>query len=206
MNNTVRGPRAATRSCFAFALVMVLALGAAAVRATVAAQHYRSGHTSWYETFVDTTRPTVPTVGPTLPSRTLATAIYRPNRHGQFPLIVFAHGASGHPDKFTKLFSAWADAGYVVAAPAFPLTNNHAAHQNIGDVAQQPGDMSFVLDQVLAMDRERGNLLSHSIDEHRIGPPVSHSAASRRTCWSTATAAVTTASRLRRSSTACSRA
>ena len=29
--------------------------------------------------------------------------------------------------------------------------------------------MSFVLDQVLAMDRERGNLLSHSIDEHRIG-------------------------------------
>ena len=29
--------------------------------------------------------------------------------------------------------------------------------------------MSFVLDHVLAMDRERGNLLSHSIDEHRIG-------------------------------------
>ena len=169
MNNTVRGPRAVTRSCFAFALVMVLALGAAACVPRWPQQHYRSGHTSWYETFVDTTRPTVPTVGPTLPSRTLATAIYRPNRHGQFPLIVFAHGASGHPEKFTKLFSAWADAGYVVAAPAFPLTNNHAAHQNIGDVAQQPGDMSFVLDQVLAMDRERGNLLSHSIDEHRIG-------------------------------------
>ena len=29
--------------------------------------------------------------------------------------------------------------------------------------------MSFVLDQVLAMGHERGNLLSHSIDEHRIG-------------------------------------
>ncbi len=169
MNRTVRGPRAATRSFFALALVVVLALGAAACVPRWQPVRHRSGHTSWYQTFVDTTRRTVPSVGPTLPSRTLATAIYRPNRYGQFPLIVFAHGDSGHPEKFAKLFSAWADAGYVVAAPAFPLTNSHATSMNIGDVAQQPGDMSFVLDQVLAMDKTRGNLLSHSIDERRIG-------------------------------------
>jgi dienelactone hydrolase len=84
-------------------------------------------------------------------------------------LIVFAHGASGHPEKFTKLFSAWADAGYVVVAPVFPLTNSHAASMNLGDVVQQPADMSFVLDQVLTMDKARGNLLSHAIDERRIG-------------------------------------
>jgi hypothetical protein len=201
MKDGVRGPRAATRSCFAFALVMVLVVGAAACVPRWPQQHHRSGHTSWYETFVDTTRPTVPSVGPTLPSRTLATAIYRPNRHGQFPLIVFAHGASGHPVKFTKLFSAWADAGYVVAAPAFPLTNDHAASQNLGDLAQQPGDMSFVLDHVLAIEQKRAACFPPSTSTGS-APPVSHSAASRRTCWCTGTAAVTTASRPPRSWTA----
>ena len=40
------------------------------------------------------------------------------------------------------------DAGYAIAAPAFPLTNSHAADPNSNnpDVAQQPGDVSFVLD------------------------------------------------------------
>ena len=43
-----------------------------------------------------------------------------PRGKGPFPLIVFAHGSAGHPEKFTKLFSSWAAAGYIVAAPAFP--------------------------------------------------------------------------------------
>jgi dienelactone hydrolase len=128
----------------------------------------RTGHTSWSQTFVDTSRPTVLSTGP-LPSRTLVTAIYRPNGDGQFPLIVFAHGYVGHPEKFTKLFSAWADAGFVVAAPAFPLTNDHAPELNLSDVRQQPADMSFVLDNVLALDKQRGSRLFHAIDHRRIG-------------------------------------
>jgi dienelactone hydrolase len=127
------------------------------------------GHTSWTQTFVDPSRPTVLTHSPSLPSRTLVTAIYRPNGQGQFPLILFAHGFVGHPEKFTKLFSAWADAGFVVAAPAFPLTNDHAPELNVGDAAQQPADMSFVLDSVLALDKQRGSGLFRTIDHHRIG-------------------------------------
>ena len=129
------------------------------------------GHIVWTETFVDSSRKTVPVSGPALPERTLRTAIYRPNGTGPFPLIVFAHGLSGHPDKFTKLLSAWADAGFAVAAPAFPLTNDHVANSdaNVGDVEQQPADMSFVLDRVLTLARQPKGRLAGAIDETRIG-------------------------------------
>ena len=131
----------------------------------------QSGHAEWTATFVDSSRKTVSASGPVLPTRTLRTAIYRPNGAGPFPLIVFAHGMSGHPDKFTKLFSVWADAGFVVAAPAFPLTNDHVADSdaNVGDVEQQPADMSYVLDHMLALARQDGNRLSGAIDEQHIG-------------------------------------
>jgi dienelactone hydrolase len=99
------------------------------------------------------------------------TTIYRPNGAGPFPLILFAHGLSGHPEKFTKLFSVWADAGFAIAAPAFPLTNSHVANTNanVADVGQQPADLSFVLDNVLAQDKQRQSRLFHAIDAHNIG-------------------------------------
>jgi dienelactone hydrolase len=129
------------------------------------------GHVSWIETFVDKSRPTVPTAGARLPSRTLVTAIYRPNGAGPFPLVMFSHGLDGHPQKFTKLFSEWADAGFAIAAPAFPLTNSHAAdpNSNVGDVEQQPADVSFVLDKVLALNKQPKSRLFHAIDERKIG-------------------------------------
>ena len=129
------------------------------------------GHTSWVATFLDRSRRTVPTTGASLPSRRLVTAIYRPNGTGPFPLIVFSHGLDGHPQKFTKLFSAWADAGFAIAAPAFPLTNSRAANpnSNVGDVGQQPADVSFVLDRVLALNNQTRSRLFHAIDQHRIG-------------------------------------
>jgi dienelactone hydrolase len=138
---------------------------------TTTAPRLLPGHTSWIETFVDRSRRTVPATGAPLPSRTLATTIYRPNGNGPFPLIVFSHGLAGHPEKFTKLFSAWADAGFAIAAPAFPLTNSHVANpsSNVGDVGQQPADVSFVLDNVLALDKQRRSRLFHAIDESRIG-------------------------------------
>jgi len=144
---------------------------APAPASTTTAPRLRPGHTSWIETFVDGSRRTVPSAGTPLPSRTLVTTIYRPNGTGPFPLIVFSHGLDGHPEKFTKLFGAWADAGFAIAAPAFPLTNSHAAdpNSNVGDVAQQPADVSFVLDNMLALDKQPGSRLFHAIDARRIG-------------------------------------
>ncbi len=129
------------------------------------------GHTAWVETFVDTSRPTVPVAAPRQSARTLVTSIYRPNGTGPFPLIMFSHGLSGHPRKFTKLLSVWADAGFAVAAPAFPLTNDHVRDSvaNVGDAANQAADLSFVLDKVLALGTDRGSRLFGAIDADRIG-------------------------------------
>ena len=91
-----------------------------------------------------------------MPTRTLVTAIYRPNGSGPFPLIMFSHGLAGHPEKFTKLLSAWADAGFAVVAPTFPLTNSHVknAYGESGDAVNQATDVTFVLDHVLALNRD----------------------------------------------------
>ena len=132
-------------------LLAALTLTLAPVEARAAST--QPAFTSWEETFVDPSRPTPPGATAAAPDRTLVTAIYRPTGKGPFPLIVFAHGWNGHPDKFSQLLGAWAGAGYVVAAPAFPLTNSNVAEQNAGDVVNQPGDMSFVLTQMLRESR-----------------------------------------------------
>jgi dienelactone hydrolase len=123
------------------------------------------------ETFVDRSRLTRPAGRPPSPGRSLETTLYVPDGEGPFPLIVFAHGLNGHPDKFTQLLTVWARAGYVVAAPAFPLTNNRVpeANSNIGDVVDQPGDVSFVITEMLRLNRERGSRVFERIDADRIG-------------------------------------
>jgi dienelactone hydrolase len=83
--------------------------------------------------------------------RPLPTTVYVPQSATSAPLIVFAHGMYGHPRKFTRLFARWVDAGCVVAAPAFPHTNDeNPPPYLIEDVANQPADVSFVLDELLA--------------------------------------------------------
>ena len=42
---------------------------------------------------------------------------------GPFPLIVFAHGFNITPTPYAPMLRAWVRAGFVVAAPIFPLTN-----------------------------------------------------------------------------------
>jgi len=56
---------------------------------------------------------------------------------GPFPLVVFAHGYQLGPDTYARLLRAWARAGYVVAAPAFPRTHASAKHaaENVRDKA-----------------------------------------------------------------------
>ena len=91
------------------------------------------------ETFVDSAR-----------ERTLVTHVHLPATEAPAPLVVFAHGLSGHPKRFTRLLTAWAHAGYVAVAPVFPRTSDEAAGGVVfDDVVQQPADVSFVLDSLL---------------------------------------------------------
>lgn len=138
------------------------------------------------ETFVDSHRTTPAWNGsPQLPTRTLVTTILypaagpaggapvpgaTPDKAGPYPLIVFAHGLGGTPQGYMNVLSAWASAGFVVAAPLFPLSNgNVAGGPDAGDVVNQPQDMSFVINAVLADSRAPSGVLSDLVEADEIG-------------------------------------
>jgi predicted dienelactone hydrolase len=120
---------------------------------------------------VDRSRPTPAGAGlPGSDERRLVTEVYVPAGDGPFPFVAFAHGLSGHPRKFTELFAAWADAGYLVAAPAFPLSNDEVPGEpTFADLAGQPGDISFVIDEVLAANEAEDDPLHGTVDPDHIG-------------------------------------
>jgi dienelactone hydrolase len=129
------------------------------------------------ETFVDTTRPTVAGAEtPAEPDRTIVTRIAYPTDGGPYPLVVLSHGLTGHPDEYTETVLMWASDGFVVASGAFPLTNREVpgARENVGDVVNQPGDVSFVIDEVLAANDDPASPLHGVVDPEAIGV-VGHS-------------------------------
>jgi len=80
---------------------------------------------------------------------------------GPFPLIVFAHGFNATPATYTRLLRAWARAGYVVAAPVFPLTNARTpGGAKESDLVNQPPDMSFVISEMLVRDTAHYGVLA----------------------------------------------
>lgn len=84
-------------------------------------------------------------------ARRLPTHLYSPSDGSPRPLIVFAHGFNGHPRKFTRLFRHWAAAGYAVAAPVFPVSNDLApGGPTFADAAEQPADLHLVASHVSA--------------------------------------------------------
>lgn len=89
---------------------------------------------------------------------------------GPFPLIVFGHGFDVTPTLYARLLRAWVRAGYVVAAPVFPLSNPNApGGPNEADLPNQPADMRLVISRMLAADNAPSGLLSGLIARRRIG-------------------------------------
>jgi fermentation-respiration switch protein FrsA (DUF1100 family) len=93
----------------------------------------------------------------------------------RFPVVVFSHGLTGRPEDYAPLLTAWAAAGFVVAAPAFPHTSRGASQIQVLDVINQPADVSYVLTQVLALDRAAGDPLRGQLDVDRVAA-AGHSA------------------------------
>lgn len=122
-----------------------------------------------------------------LPSRALPTTVYYPavsgpptgaaqadaapdTTDGPYPLIVFAHGFGATADTYRDLLEHWASAGYVVAAPTFPLSSGTSPCGAIaGDVVNQPKDMSFVITSVLRDARAQGTPVSGLVEAGHIG-------------------------------------
>ena len=83
---------------------------------------------------------------------------------GRFPLVVFGHGFAVTPAIYAALLRAWAAAGYVVAAPVFPLENANApGGPEESDLLNQPADMTFVITRLLAANTDPRALLFGSI-------------------------------------------
>lgn len=127
---------------------------------------------------VDETRPT-PAIGEYTgaPTRELTTTVYLPPTTDPAPLIVLAHGFDGHPRKFTELALHWANAGYAVAVPRFPVSNDEFVAvaggaffpERLGDLTQQALDVSFVIDEVLALNDAADSEIAGRVDPERIG-------------------------------------
>jgi dienelactone hydrolase len=87
----------------------------------------------------------------------------------QFPLVVFGHGFAVTPRLYARLLQAWARAGYVVAAPVFPLENADApGGPDESDLGNQPADMRFVISRMLAASNSSSGPLAGLIDPRRI--------------------------------------
>ena len=149
-----------------------------------AAQHAVGIHV---ETVVDASRPT-PANGPAAahPGRRLVVTVFYPSTgppghqpvtdatpdrgHAPYPLIVFAHGFGSSPAAYAAVLEAWASAGYVVAAPAFPLTAATApGGPDLADYVDQPADMSFVVTEILAESAASTGLLAGMVDPAAVG-------------------------------------
>jgi dienelactone hydrolase len=74
--------------------------------------------------------------------------------NGPFPLVVFGHGFAVTPKLYERLLQAWARAGYVVAAPVFPLESAAApGGPNETDLVNQPADMRFVISRMVSLSQ-----------------------------------------------------
>lgn len=94
-----------------------------------------------------------------------------PDREGApYPLIAFSHGFGSSPSQYATLLQDWASAGYVVAAPLFPLTGRGApGRADLADYVHQPADVSFVISQVLGESAARAGPLAGLVDHRRVG-------------------------------------
>jgi dienelactone hydrolase len=103
------------------------------------------------------------------PRRLLTVIRYPTHATGPFPLVVFGHGFAVTPAIYHRLLRAWAEAGYVVAAPVFPLGNANApGGPNESDIVNQPRDMSFVITRLLALSASRHGWLAGLINRRQI--------------------------------------
>jgi dienelactone hydrolase len=88
---------------------------------------------------------------------------------GPFPLVVFAHGYDVTPRPYAHLLQSWARAGYVVAAPVFPLENPGApGGPDEADLANEPRDMSFVISRLLTESASSADPLAGLVDPAHI--------------------------------------
>ena len=88
---------------------------------------------------------------------------------GPWPLVVFGHGFATTPFRYERLLRSWAAAGFLVAAPVFPLGNANApGGPDENDIVNQPRDMSFVISRLLEASDSGTSPLHGLVDRTQI--------------------------------------
>ena len=137
-----------------------------------------------FETFVDRSRPTDATAASDAkPERTFETLVTYPATGsprgsatsgapgapgGPFPLVVFSHGGGvSSPVRYELLFNAWAAAGYVVAAPKYPLSSTSLPNAG-ADAVNQPADVSFLISEMVRLGADPTSPYAGLVDGERV--------------------------------------
>lgn len=128
-------------------------------------------------TFVDATRK-VPANGTYegADERSLVTNVWYPANAekglaegGPFPLFMWSHGFTSTGAEVAYLAQLLASRGYVVVAPTFPLSTFTApGGPTSEDFQNQPVDISFLIDTMLAKSADEADPFKGSVDPERI--------------------------------------
>lgn len=120
----------------------------------------------------DNTRPTMPNNNfAGQPFRELDGHLWFPQNAGQgpYPVILYSHGFMSSASEADYLAKFLVPKGYVIASVNYPLSNGMApGGPTVNDVVNQAGDVSFVLDHLLARNSTEGDSLYGLIDAQRI--------------------------------------
>ena len=104
-------------------------------------------------------------------SRELKGRIWLPadKKDAPYPLVVYSHGYMSQYKEGEYILDFLASHGYVAISVDFPLSNGSApGGAVILDVANQAGDISFLIDQMLARSMQPDNALHGMVDGTRI--------------------------------------
>lgn len=151
-----RSGRRARSAAVAAGLVLLL-LGAVGCQPRM-----RLATASSWDEIVDTTRGTPGNCEHgNLPYRDIWIQYRYPTQPGRYPLLVFAHGWNANPDSYGAFLDDLASAGYVVAAPVFPVAKHTPCRGNgyAPDIAQQARDVSAVITHVITPGTPANHLI-----------------------------------------------
>jgi predicted esterase len=113
-------------------------------------------------TLIDVTRST-PARGsvPASSTRSMTVTISYPitDTGERFPLVVFAHGYNASASTYSAMEREVAAAGFIVAAPDFPLSSSALDGEPVRDIVDQANDVSFVITSLLDPSSRPAELL-----------------------------------------------
>jgi pimeloyl-ACP methyl ester carboxylesterase len=123
-------------------------------------------------TWTDTSRPTMANGDfKGLGLRKFKGRIWFPedNAGAPYPLVVYSHGYMSQYKEGEYILEFLASHGFVAVSVDFPLSNGSSpGGAVVSDIANQAGDVSFLIDQMLARSKQADNLLNGRVDPDRI--------------------------------------